>query len=56
MAVNMAARVMSAAFDGEVWVTVTVPGLVVGSGHQFSERGDHELKGIPGSWTLAAAT
>ena len=56
IAVNMAARVMSAAFDGEVWVTSTVPSLVVGSGHQFSDRGDHELKGIPGSWTLAAAS
>jgi class 3 adenylate cyclase len=54
IAVNMAARVMSAAFDGEIWVTSTVPGLVAGSGHQFSDRGVDELKGIPGSWTLAA--
>ena len=51
----MAARVMSAAFDGEIWVTSTVPSLVVGSGHQFSDRGNHELRGIPGTWTLAAA-
>ncbi len=55
IAVNMAARVMNAAFDGEIWVTSTVPSLVVGSNHQFSDRGNHELKGIPGIWTLAAA-
>ena len=56
IAVNTAAPVMSAASDGEIWVTSTVPSLVVGSGHHFSERGDHELKGVPGTWTLAAAT
>jgi len=55
IAVNMAARVMNTAFDGEIWVTSTVPGLVVGSGHQFSDRGDYELRGMPGTWTLAAA-
>jgi hypothetical protein len=29
--------------------------LVVGSGIEFSERGEHELKGVPGSWRLFAA-
>jgi hypothetical protein len=30
--------------------------LVVGSGLQFSDRGEHELKGVPGAWRLYAAT
>jgi hypothetical protein len=30
--------------------------LVVGSGLTFSERGEHELKGVPGSWQLFAVT
>ena len=48
IAVNIAARVMSAAFDGEIWVTGTVPSLVVGSDHQFSDRGNHELRASRG--------
>ena len=28
--------------------------LVVGSGLDFSERGAHELKGVPGEWRLFA--
>ena len=56
IAVNLAARVMSAAANGEVWVTNTIPSLVVGSQHDFSDRGEHQLKGIPGTWTLFAAT
>jgi hypothetical protein len=27
---------------------------VVGSDMQFSDRGEHELKGVPGSWHLYA--
>jgi hypothetical protein len=29
-------------------------GAEPGSGIQFEERGAHELKGVPGSWTLLA--
>ena len=32
----------------------TVKDLVAGSGIAFSERGLHELKGIPGRWQLFA--
>ena len=32
----------------------TVKELVVGSDMQFSDRGEHELKGVPGSWHLYA--
>ena len=28
--------------------------LVVGSGLRFAERGEHELKGVPGVWRLYA--
>ena len=29
--------------------------LMSGSGTEFQERGEHTLKGIPGTWTLYAA-
>jgi class 3 adenylate cyclase/pimeloyl-ACP methyl ester carboxylesterase len=54
LGVNLAARVLSAAADDEIWVSPTVPGLVVGSDHRFEPRGTHTLKGIPGEWPLAA--
>ena len=28
----------------------TVKELVVGSGLEFVDRGEHELKGVPGTW------
>ena len=31
-----------------------VKDLVMGSGIEFSERGEHELKGVPGLWPLFA--
>jgi hypothetical protein len=27
---------------------------VIGSGIEFIERGEHDLKGVPGSWKLFA--
>jgi hypothetical protein len=36
-------------------VSRTVADLVVGSGYEFDDRGEHELKGVPGSWRLLAA-
>jgi hypothetical protein len=33
-------------------VTRTVTDHVVGSGIAFEDRGEHELKGVPGSWRL----
>jgi hypothetical protein len=35
-------------------VSRTVKDLVAGSGIEFEDRGDHELKGIPGEWRLYA--
>ena len=52
MAVNIGARVSSLAGPGEVLVSGTVRDLVVGSGLEFADRGEHELKGVPGAWRL----
>ena len=54
MAVNIGARVAGVAAGGEVLVSRTVRDLVVGSGLEFSPRGPHELKGVPGEWELFA--
>jgi class 3 adenylate cyclase len=55
MAVHIGARVASCAGPGEVLVSATVKDLVVGSGIEFVERGEHELKGVPGTWRLYRA-
>ena len=54
LAVHLAARVMAAAGEDEVLVSSTVRDLVVGADYRFEDRGDHELRGIPGTWRLAA--
>ncbi len=56
IAVHTGARVASLASPGEVLVSSTVKDLVAGSGIEFTDRGMHELKGIPGEWRLYAAT
>jgi class 3 adenylate cyclase/pimeloyl-ACP methyl ester carboxylesterase len=55
IAVHIGARVMSRAGPGEVLVSNTVKDLTVGSDIEFEERGEHQLKGVPGSWHLYAA-
>jgi class 3 adenylate cyclase len=55
IAVHTGARVASIAAPGEVLVSNTVKDLVAGSGIEFTDRGEHELKGIPGEWRLYAA-
>jgi class 3 adenylate cyclase len=52
MAVHIAARVSALAGSEEVLVSSTVKDLVVGSGFEFEQRGEHELKGVPGTWRL----
>jgi class 3 adenylate cyclase len=54
LAVHIAARVGALAGPGEVLVSGTVKDLVVGSGIEFTTRGEHELKGVPGTWKLFA--
>jgi class 3 adenylate cyclase len=54
--VHVGQRVEAAASAGEVLVTRTVAELVAGSGFEFADRGEHELKGLPGQWQLFAVT
>ena len=54
MAVNIGARVGASAGPNEVLVSSTVKDLVVGSGIEFADRGERELKGVPGEWRLFA--
>ena len=52
IAVHMAARVADLASADEILVSRTVTDLVAGSGITFTARGEHELKGVPGTWQL----
>lgn len=52
LAVHIGARVAALAGGDEVLVSQSVPPLVVGSGLGFEDRGDHELKGVPGTWRV----
>ena len=54
IAVHIGARVASAAHAGEVLVSSTVKDLVSGSGIEFEDRGEHQLKGISDGWHLFA--
>jgi class 3 adenylate cyclase len=54
LAVHIGARVAAAATPGQVLVSSTVKDLVVGSGISFEDRGEHELKGVPGTGSLYA--
>ena len=56
LGVHIGQRVESAAAPGEILVSGTVRELVVGAGFQFEDRGEHQLKGVPGSWRLYALT
>jgi class 3 adenylate cyclase len=55
LAVHIAARVLAVGGPGAIMVSGTVKDLVVGSGIEFAERGVHELKGVPGTWSLHQA-
>jgi class 3 adenylate cyclase/alpha-beta hydrolase superfamily lysophospholipase len=54
IAVHIGARISALAAPGEVLVSRTVKDLVAGSTLRFEERGDAELKGVPGRWDLYA--
>jgi class 3 adenylate cyclase len=55
IALSVGARIAAAADGGEVLVSGTVRDLVAGSGLRFGERGEQELRGVPGTWKLYAA-
>jgi pimeloyl-ACP methyl ester carboxylesterase len=54
IAVHIAARILGQAGAGEILVDRTVRDLVVGSGTGFEDRGNVELRGVPGTWQLMA--
>jgi class 3 adenylate cyclase len=56
IAVHTGARVAALAKAGEVLVSSTVKDLVAGSGIEFKDRGEHELRGVPGTWKLFSVT
>ena len=52
--VHTTPRISALACGGETLVSSTVKDLVVGSGLRFTDRGSHQLKGVPGEWHLFA--
>jgi class 3 adenylate cyclase len=54
IAVHIAARILGHAGAGEILVSSTLRDLVVGSGIGFGDRGNVELRGVPGTWQLLA--
>ena len=56
LAVHIAARIDALAGPSEVWVSRTAVDLVAGSAIAFTDRGEHELKGVPGTLRLFSAT
>jgi class 3 adenylate cyclase len=52
LAVHIGARVGALARAGEVLVSSIVKDLTAGSGLQFEDVGEHELKGVPDQWHL----
>jgi class 3 adenylate cyclase len=55
IAVHVGARIASLAAAGEVLVSSTTHDLVAGSGLDFEDRGEHELRGIEGARRVFAA-
>ncbi len=55
IAVHVGARISALAGPGEVLVSGTVKDLVAGSGLEFADRGETELRGVPGTWHVYEA-
>lgn len=55
VSVNLAARITSEAGADEVLVSSPVKDMCVGARLTFEDRGEHELKGLPGLWHLYSA-
>jgi class 3 adenylate cyclase/pimeloyl-ACP methyl ester carboxylesterase len=52
LAVTIAKRVCDLAESGQVLVSETVRNNMVGASVRFEDRGEQELKGVPGTWRL----
>jgi class 3 adenylate cyclase len=55
IAVVVGARIATMAGPSEVLVSSTVKALTAGSGIQFTDAGEHDLKGVPERWNLYRA-
>ena len=56
IAVNLTARILDLAGPGEILVSGAVPAITIGSAIEYTSRGVHELRGVPGRWPVLAAT
>jgi len=54
MAVHIAARIGALARAGEILVSGTTYGTVIGAGLDFDYRGENILRGVPGRWPIFA--
>jgi class 3 adenylate cyclase len=54
IAVHIGQRVSALAASGEILVSSTVKDLVAGSRIEFEDRGERDLRGVPGRWKLFA--
>jgi class 3 adenylate cyclase len=55
-AVHITHSITALAQPAEILVSRAVKDLVLGTGILFTDRGPHELSGIPDSWPLFAVT
>jgi class 3 adenylate cyclase len=55
LAVVIAERISATAQAREILVSSTVRDLTVGSTIAYETHGEHQLKGVPGAWTILAA-
>jgi class 3 adenylate cyclase len=56
IALHIGQRISAVGEPGEILVSSTVRELAQGSGIEFTDRGEHELRGLEGSWHLYAVT
>jgi class 3 adenylate cyclase/predicted alpha/beta hydrolase len=56
ISVNIASRIADLAEEHEILTSDLTRQLMIGSNSTFEERGNFELKGVPGSWPLYAAS
>jgi class 3 adenylate cyclase len=53
--VTIGARIAARAAASQVLISQTVKDLVAGSNFDYADAGEHELKGVPGTWRLWSA-
>jgi class 3 adenylate cyclase len=52
--VTIAKRICDLARPGQVLVSEAVRLPMMGAGIEFRDQGEHQLKGVPGTWRLHA--